>query len=198
MKPIAQKALKPILSGVAVAWALTTSLAVRADNFWSFDFQNAHVSVVGLIDTSSSLNSLGNYDVLAISGTITGMFPITATNAPIGPLLANPNQPNVYMAPNGNIWDNNLSAAAPFVTANGVAFSFAGDQLVLFSGPEGPGTEGLFSQNRAETAIGTLTVTEVPEPSTWLLIITAMVALAVSVGGAHHGRAARRSLPAPA
>jgi hypothetical protein len=108
--------------------------------------------------------------VTAISGTV--------NDAPIGSLLANPNQPFVFNAPNGNFWDNNLSPAAPFVTPNGIGFNFEGDQLVLFSGPTGdPMSEGLFSQNALETSIGTLSVQALPEPAPWILLLSGFLGL---------------------
>jgi hypothetical protein len=153
-----------------------------AAGVWSFDFEHPDVSVVGLIYTTDALNALGNYDVTGITGTVTGTFPSSASDATIGSLLANPNQPDPYFAPDGNVWDNNLSPTAPFVTPFGIGFSFEGDELVLFSGPTGdPLSEGLFSQNLQETAIGTLSVQRVPEPATWPLILVGLVGLGTVV-----------------
>lgn len=124
----------------------------------------------GIITTSDTLNVLGNLDVTAITGTLNG--------APIAPLLFNPNQPFVFNAPDGNFWDNNLSLSAPFATDNGIGFSFEGDELVLFSGVTGdPLSEGLFSQSLQESAIGTLSVTPVPEPAAWVLLLIGLVLL---------------------
>ena len=68
---------------------------------------------------------------------------------------------------------------APFVTPFGIGFNFGGDQLVLFSGVTGdPLSEGLFSQNLNESAIGTLSVTQTPEPASWALLICGLLALA--------------------
>lgn len=172
------KFLKLTASFAAAVASVLVVAAPAAAGVWSFDFEDPlfPVSVVGLIDTTDTLNVLGNYDVTGITGTITGTFPTTVSNAPIGPLLANPNQPNPYFAPDGNVWDNNLSPTAPFVTPFGIGFSFEGDELVLFSGPTGdPLSEGLFSQNLQETAIGTLSVQRVPEPATWPLILVGLV-----------------------
>jgi hypothetical protein len=182
----------PIYSKVFTAAVVSLLLLVAAapasaDEF-SFDFEDpsAGISLVGLITTSDTLNVLGNFDVTAITGTLNG--------DPIGSLFFNPNQPFVYNAPDGNFWDNNLSPAAPFVTGNGIGFNFEGDQLVLFSGVTGdPLSEGLFFQNLGQSAIGTLSVEAVPEPATWLSVLSGFLML----GAIRFGlRRKRRSLRA--
>jgi hypothetical protein len=99
---------------------LAIAMPAAADE-WSFNFESPGISLVGIIDTSNTLNSLGNFDVTGITGKLDGL--------PIGPLLANPNQPLPFFAPDGNFWDNNLSAAAPFVTPYGIGFDFFGDPV---------------------------------------------------------------------
>ena len=166
-------------TALAVAFGTLILLAVAAtpaaaDEF-SFNFQSPTVSVTGLIFTSDTTNVFGNFDVTGITGTVTGTF---VGSGPIGPLLANPNQPNPFFPGNGNFWDNNLIPTAPFVTPFGIGFNFGGDQLVLFSGVTGdPLSEGLFSQNLNESAIGTLSVTQTPEPASWALLICGLLAL---------------------
>jgi hypothetical protein len=128
-------------------------------------------------------NVFGNYNVTAITGTVNG--------APISSLLANPNQPDVFGAPDGNLWDNNLIPEAPFVTSNGIGFNFEGDQLVLFSGVTGdPLSEGLFSQNSQESAIGTLSVKQVPEPATWGFLLSGLLVLGAVLAPRRQPRAA--------
>lgn len=146
-----------IVKGVAALLLLVVVTAPAVANVWSFDFESlvpGQDSVTGLIYTTDTLNVFGNFDVTAITGTVNG--------APMGALLPNPNQPSIYVAPNKNMWDNNLIPGAPFVTHNGgIGFNFQGDQLVLFSGPTGnPLSEGLFSQNAQRTTIGKLSVTQ--------------------------------------
>ena len=153
--------------------------------------------MVGLIYTTDALNALGNYDVTGITGTVTGTFPSSVSDSPIGSLLANPNKPNPYFAPDGNVWDNNLSPTAPFATLFGIGFSFEGDELVLFSGPTGDAlSEGLFSQNLQQTAIGTLSVRRVPEPATWPLILRCARCAALRFVGITTGNSKVRLWPA--
>jgi hypothetical protein len=123
-------------------------------------------SAKGRLFTTDTLDSRGNFDVIDISGTVVSDRSGKVISAPIGSLLVNPDQPNVYTAPNGNIYDNNLMPTAPFVTPNGgIGFNWNGDQLVLFSGGTGnSASEGIFSQNHQDTYFGTLTVAQVPEP----------------------------------
>jgi hypothetical protein len=157
---------------VFVLLLLLTVVAVPAvADEWSFDFQApGFYSVVGIITTTDTPNVFGNFDVTAISGTVNG--------APMGPLLPNPNQPNVFIAPNGNFWDNNLIPTAPFVTPAGIGFNFEGDQLVLFSGISGnPLSEGIFSQNALLSYAGTLSVSQVTEPAGWQLIAAGLLGL---------------------
>jgi hypothetical protein len=181
-------------ASLAAAISAVVVVAQAAAGVWSFDFEHPDVTAIGLIYTTDALNALGNYDVTGITGTLTGTFPITLSDAPIDPLLANPNQPNPYFAPDGNVWDNNLSPTAPFVTPFGIGFNFEGDELVLFSGPTGdPLSEGLFSQNRQETAIGTLSVQRVPEPATWPLILIGLVGLSTVVRNSRQRNRATRS-----
>jgi hypothetical protein len=154
------------------------ALPAAADE-WSFDFQDTTdgISLTGVIDTSNTLNALGNYNVTGISGEITGL-PGEVGTQPIGALLPNPDQPGIFMAPDGNFWDNNLLTAAPYVTFAGIGFNFDGDQLVLFSDVTGdPLSEGLFSQNLQHSFIGTLSIEAVPEPDSSLLLFTGLLAL---------------------
>lgn len=96
--------LKFNASLAAVAVSAVVVVAQAAAGVWSFDFEHPDVSVVGLIYTTDALNALGNYDVTGITGTVTGTFPSSSVfDAPIGSLLANPNQPNPYFAPDGNV-----------------------------------------------------------------------------------------------
>jgi hypothetical protein len=154
---------------------LTLGTPCASADEWTFDFQSTAAgaySAKGLLFTTDTLNSRGNFDVTNISGTVVSDRSGKVISAPIGSLLVNPDQPSVYTAPNGNIYDNNLIPAAPFVTPNGgIAFNWNGDQLVLFSGGTGnPLSEGIFGQNHKDTYFGTLAVTQVPEPATLSLL----------------------------
>jgi hypothetical protein len=84
------------------------------------------------------------------------------------------------------------------VTPFGIGFSFEGDELVLFSGPTSdPLSEGLFSQNLQETAIGTLSVQRVLEPATWPLILIGLLGLGTVVRNARHRQGVACGMIAP-
>ena len=156
--------------------------AARA-NEWSFDWQSQIAGAylaTGLIFTTDTLNARGNFDVTGITGTVTSNISGLVISAPIGSLLVNPDQPNVYTAPDGNVYDNNLVSGAPFVTPNGgIGFNWNGDQLVKFSGPTGdPRSEGMFSQNMQNTYFGTLTISAVTEPATLGLLSLGLAGIA--------------------
>jgi hypothetical protein len=162
------------VKAVAALFLLAVCALPAAADSWDFDFQSSVPgvdSVIGVITTSNTLNIYGNYDVTGITGTING--------EPIDGLLPNPNQPNVFVAPDGNFWDNNLLPSAPYVDNNGIGFLFDGDEFVLFSGATSdPLSEGLFDDNANQTTLGTLSVTmAVSEAATWAFLLVGLLGL---------------------
>jgi hypothetical protein len=116
---------------------------------------------------SNTANALGSYDVTAILGgqvdgdAITGLTP-------------NSNAPNAMISGDGKfIFDNNVSPfVAPWVSSPGLLFTSATAEYNLFSN-SATDYELLKVQggNYVADSRGTLSVTSVPEPASWALMI---------------------------
>ena len=127
-----------------VKWALIAALGlapVSANaNVYGFDFSTADsvFTVTGLITTADTMDAVGGYDVLSLSGTVSGPGGGAIT------LVANPSQPDPY--DNGTwIYDNvYFPGAAPLVDNPGIFFAAGGYDYNLYS--TGP-TAYYFSSN---------------------------------------------------
>ena len=115
-------------SGVALASVFASTIlfgAAAHANTFDFTFTGTSFSVTGVLTTSNTLDSAGGYDVLTISGNVTG--PISGA---ITGLVSNPSQPNMatFYAPSGRGWDyDNVAyscSSSPFVDYWGVLFTF--------------------------------------------------------------------------
>ncbi len=174
----------------ALKWALIAASALLpagADAAtYSFDFSTTDsvFTVAATLTTADTLNSVGGYDVLSISGTLSGPGGGAIS------LVANPDQPNPG-ATTYFMYDNvYFPAGAPKVDAYGILFAAGGYDYDLYSisptayylsstNPAGgyvPGQAAAFG-DRAATA-----ATVVPEPSTWLLTLLGFAGLALLAG----------------
>jgi hypothetical protein len=119
-------------SGVAVASAFASMilLATAANaNVYDFTFTGAYFDVTGTVTTSSTLDG-GGYDVISISGSVTGTTSATAPlSGAITGLVSNASPPNMatFFAPSERGWyyDNVAYASSQFVDYYGVLFTFA-------------------------------------------------------------------------
>ncbi len=152
---------------------------------YGFDFSTTDsiFTVTGAITTADTLDSVGGYDVLSVSGTISGPGGGTITLEP------NPSQPSAFVGP---VWtyDNvYFPAGALQVDENGILFSAGAYSYNLYS--TGPTTYVLSSDNPAgayypgETvtfgdAVRTASLTSAPEPSTWALILLGFAGLGLA------------------
>ena len=151
---------------------------------------NSLFSATGAITTADTLDAIGGYDILSISGTIFGPgFGPTGAGIALAP---NPSQP--YPANNPIYQYDNVyfpAGSAPF-DANGILFTAGGYEYNLYSdgptaylstdNPAGvyfPGAAIAFSDPVQDS------VMSAPEPSTWALILLGFAAL---------GLAARRKI----
>lgn len=185
----------------AVKWAFIAALGlgpVGANaTTYGFDFSTTDslFSATGAITTADTLDAIGGYDVLSISGTIFGPG-LGPTGAAIA-LAANPSQP--YPANNPIYQYDNVyypGGPAPF-DANGLLFTAGGYDYNLYSvgltaylstdNPAGvyfPGAQIAFS----DPVQGS--VTSAPEPSTWTLILLGFAGLGLAARRKTRGRGA--------
>ncbi len=158
------------LLGAGSANALTFLIAYSSSGA-------APLTLNATVTTADVLNSVGGYDVLSITGNVSGDV--------ITGLTPNPNQPNAAGSPDGLFnYDNVFFTTAPYVSGPGLLFTSAAFEYNFFS--DDANTYELYqAANGGYTAnsVGTLAVTQVPEPATWGLMIA---------GFAMTGLAARR------
>ena len=137
----------------------------------------------GVIHTSDTLNALGGYDILSISGTVDGDV--------ITGLFANPVQPSPVNTPDNLFtYDNVLYLPGlPYLDGPGVVFNSATYEYNLFS--DTPTQYELYravaGSGYVASSIGTFTIAAaVPEPAGWTLLVA---------GFGLTGAALRRRLP---
>ena len=185
----------------AVKWAFVAALGlgpVGANaGTYDFDFSTADslFSATGAITTANSLDAIGGYDVLSISGTIFG--PGFGPTGAVIALAPNPSQP--YPTNNPIYQYDNVyfpGGPAPF-DANGILFTAGGYDYNLYSdgpmaylstdNPAGayfPGASIAFSDPVQDS------VMSAPEPSTWALILLGFVGLGLAARRKTRGREA--------
>jgi PEP-CTERM motif len=175
--------MRKVLRWTLIATAALIPFGANAATY-SFDFSTTDsvFTVTGTITTADAVDAIGGYDVLSISGTISG--PSGGTIA----LVPNPSQPYpeygaLYL------YDNVYFPAGPtHVDANGILFSAGGYDYNLYS--YGTTTQ-LSSNNPASIFLPGQTVSfgdpgradfaaGAPEPSTWALMLLGFTGLAVA------------------
>jgi hypothetical protein len=147
-------------------------------------------SVSALVTTANVLDAPGGYDVLSISGTISG--PGGGSIA----LVANPSPPSAFN--NGTwIYDNvYFPGGSPLVDNPGLFFVAGGYDYNLYS--TGPATYYLSSDNPAGAynpgeLVSSISDPAVPEVSTWAMMLVGFGGL-----GLLAAQKSRNSAPAPA
>lgn len=173
----------------ALKWALIAAAGSIAGGThaatydFNFSTTDSVFAVSATISTADTLNSVGGYDILSISGTIYGAGGGTIALEP------NPLQPLPYA--NAGVWYDNVyfSGAAPVVDDYGILFTAGGYDYNLYAA--GPTAYYLSSDNPAGNynpgsavvfgeAVRTDAVSGVPEPSTWALTLLGFGGLALA------------------
>lgn len=187
MSPMRQAALK---------WALIAASAlipVGADAAtYSLDFStlDSMFTVAATITTADTLDAVGGYDVLSISGTLFGL-----SGGAIS-LVTNPAPPNPAATEYFGYDNVYFPGGARKVDAYGILFAAGDYNYNLYS--TGPAAYFLSSTNPAGGYVpgeavtfgdpAAQSVVAAPEPSTWLLTLLGFAGLALAAG-----RKARRS-----
>lgn len=110
------------------------------------------------IGTSNTLNGIGGFNILSVSGNVNG--DVVTSIAPVNPA--------------GFATDNTYFAADPIFNSNGVGFISATTTYNLWG--NSPGSYTLYGTTNgggsySPTSDGTLSVTAVPEPAAWGLMV---------------------------
>jgi len=164
----------------AAKWALIAALGLVSASakatVYELDFSTADsvFTVTALVTTANTANAGGGYDVLSISGTVSG-----AGGGAIS-LVADPSEPNAY--DNGTwIYDDvYFPGAAPLVDNPGVFFTAGGYDYNLYS--TGPTTYYFSSNNpfgnyNPGELVASVTDPAVPELSTWAMMLLGLAGL---------------------
>lgn len=171
-----------LFAGIAALIGATCSAQASVYNF---TIDSVDYDLVGQITTSGNL-------VTSISGQVTGLL-----NAPITGLQ---DQPNVFFT-NDNLFN---PFSAPIVTNNGILFDAQGFFFNFYSVANGPTYQyyiattqfgGNFDNDplfNPGSAVLNITITAVPELSTWIMMIVGFAGISV-VGSARVAK--RRLLP---
>jgi hypothetical protein len=112
---------------VAAAAMACMALAAPAQALqYSFDFEGVNLQAMGLLTTSDTPNAINGYDVISITGSVSGFL----ASGPINNLVTDPIQPNLFTftGPSGNAWniDNTFFIPGTSFDNNGVMFAFGG------------------------------------------------------------------------
>jgi hypothetical protein len=162
--------IKPLAISALVTAALAVAAPANAASY-SYDFVGTGYEVTGLVTATDTLNALGGYDILGISGFVTGLG-----GGVISGLVGNPAQPDATN--NGLfIYDNVGFFGTPHVNHNGVLFQTSNGatwnlysnsatdyELYAYESSVGPSVD----------VHGTLTVTAVPEPETYAMMLAGL------------------------
>jgi hypothetical protein len=158
------------IAALMSAALLSTSLANA--NMYSFDFlaDNNTYDVSGQFTTANALNTVGGYDILAITGTVTG-----SGGGSIASLVNNPNQPNPVVN-FGFIYDNvAFPTAVPHLNTNGVLFTTtAGDVWNLWGNTPTQYQLYSYTANGGVNVFGTMSLAAVPEPETYAMMMAGL------------------------
>ena len=171
--------LRTIRNLLLVSGALVASAIANAGSY-SFDFManDSSYQVSGVLTTEDTLNALNGYNILGISGTVTG-----SGGGAITSLVANPNSPNP-ITQFGYIYDNNLFSSFPqqlstpgvlFTTTSGNRWNLWGNSPTDYTLHSYGFSQGNPSSGTGGQEIhGTFTTAAVPEPESYAMMLAGL------------------------
>ncbi|MEO8440995.1 MAG: PEP-CTERM sorting domain-containing protein [Betaproteobacteria bacterium] len=156
-----------------LALAVTSTLIAGnalADDHYSFDFLASGYEVSGILTTADTLNAVNGYDILGITGSVTGVGGGVITS-----LVSNPGQP--FPTINyGFQYDNVIyPTAAQTLDISGVLFTTVGGAIWNLWGNT-PTDYQLYSYSPVAVDVrgGSMTLTAVPEPGTYAMMLAGL------------------------
>jgi hypothetical protein len=155
----------PALLAVALLGASTANAAS-----YSFDFtaNDDSYHVQGTLKTADVINSVSGYDILDISGTVTGNLGGTITS-----LVTNPNQPHTANYDADFTYDNNFfPSQEQKLTYGGILFMANGYAWNLWS--NSPTDSALANISLGNEAHGTFNAVPVPEPESYAMLLAGL------------------------
>ncbi len=156
--------MKTLLCATAALVAFAPA-ANAASYILNYSGNAAPGSAMLTVHVADTVNAVGGYDILHVSGNV-------GAESVLG-LIANPNQPYQATSPSGLFtYDNVLYLSGASVSNAGLMFKTALREWNLFS--DSPTQYQLYSATNSGYDIhstGTLSVSAVPEARTWALLI---------------------------
>jgi hypothetical protein len=166
-----------VLSAGFFIWACLQAVPADA-NQYDVTFTGSAFDVYAVIDTSSTLDALGGYDITGITGTVVGLSSAVTGGAITG-LISNPGQPSqgtYYSGSYGWYYDNVLFQGAIPFDNNGPLFTFGSGILgnIYSVGPTFYFSVDNPSDYWNPGDVGSLQVSQTPIPGTFLLFATGL------------------------
>ena len=161
--------IKSVALSAAVSLALMSSVAANASTY-AFNFDSTAYDVAGQFVTSDTLNAVGGYDILSVTGNVTGVGGGT-----ISSLIANPTQPLPYNN-SSYIYDNVKYDIAPYLSTWGMLFTTVNGNVWNLWG-NNPADFQLHSFMAGVDVHGSSTVSAVPLPAAAWLFGSAVLGL---------------------